>query len=329
MEYPTVTIIIPMRNEEAFIASCLASLRAQRYQADRLEFLVMDGDSTDRSADIVTAIAGEDPRVRRIPNPGRTQAAGMNLGIAEAGGEIIVRADAHAVYGPDYVGACVRHLTAGEAENVGGLQRGTGTTYFSRAVAAAQNSAFGAGGAAYRLATAPCYTDTVWLGSWYKRTLVEIGGFNEWAVTNEDYEANCRLRARGGRILLDPSLESTYYVRGTLPLLWRQYFRYGLGKVRTWTLHPRSLKARQIIPPLFVLALLAAAALAALTPLPLRILGGTYLLAALLAALHTGIRRGVSLIPALLIIFPTMHLAWGLGFLWGLGRHGFPRRPTT
>ncbi|OPZ83822.1 MAG: hypothetical protein BWY76_02104 [bacterium ADurb.Bin429] len=98
--------------------------------------------------------------------------------------------------------------------------------------------------------------------------------------------------------------------------------------MRTWTLHPRSLIARQIIPPLFILALLAAAAMTALTPLPLLVLGGAYLLALLLATLHTGLCRGAALVPALLVIFPTMHLAWGVGFLWGVGRHGFPRRPT-
>jgi succinoglycan biosynthesis protein ExoA len=324
MEQPTVTIVIPMRNEEAFIATCLGTLRAQHYPADRLEFLVMDGASTDNSAEIVTDIAREDPRVRLLPNPGRNQAAGMNEGLRHATGEIIVRADAHAVYGPAYVAICVRHLVAGEAENVGGLQRGTGTTLFSRAVAAAQNSPFGAGGAAYRLATEPCYADTVWLGSWYKRTLEDIGGFNEWAVPNEDYEANCRLRARGGRILLDPALESTYYPRGSPRLLWRQYFRYGQAKVRTWKLHPASLKPRQIIPPLFTLALAVAAGLAPVTPLPLSAIAGLYLLAVLAAAAQ----QAAALFLPLLLIFPTMHLAWGCGFLWGVVRHGVVRPPT-
>lgn len=325
-QQPTVTIIVPMRNEEAFIETCLATLRAQDYPADRLEILVMDGESTDRSAEVVTAIGRDDPRVRCLPNPDRNQAAGMNAGLSQATGEIIVRADAHATYGPAYVATCVRHLVAGEAENVGGLQRGTGTTLFSRAVAAAQNSPFGAGGAAYRLATEPCYADTVWLGSWQKQTLDELGGFNEWAVPNEDYELNCRLRERGGRILLDPSLESAYYPRGSMRLLWRQYFRYGQAKVRTWKLHPTSLKPRQILPPLFTLALLITAGFALLTPLPIAILGGLYLLMVILSAVHGAEAHGAGVFLPLLLIFPTMHLAWGCGFWWGVLRHGLPRK---
>lgn len=321
MEQPLVTIIVPMRNEAAFIERCLTTLRTQSYPADRIDILVMDGHSTDRSAEIVTEIGRTDPRVRCLPNPRVTQAAGINDGLREARGEIIVRADAHALYGPDYIATCVRHLVAGEAENVGGLQRGTGTTLFSRAVAAAQNSPFGAGGAAYRLATEPCYADTVWLGSWYKSTLMELGGFNEAMVPNEDYELNCRLREHGGRILLDPSLESTYYARGTAASLWRQYFRYGIGKVRCLSLHPTSLKPRQAIPPLFVLALLASAGLAWLTPLPLLVLTGCYLLLVLLSAMQNA---GVFL--PLLVVYPIMHVAWGCGFLWALLRYRLKRR---
>jgi succinoglycan biosynthesis protein ExoA len=326
MEQPSVTIIVPMRNEEAFIAECLASLRAQAYPADRLEILVMDGASTDRSAEIVAAISRNDPRVRCLPNPRVSQAAGMNDGLQVAHGAIIVRADAHATYGPDYVASCVRHLVAGDAENVGGLQRGTGTSPFSRAVAAAQNSPFGAGGAAYRLATEPCYTDTVWLGAWRRETLVELGGFNESMLANEDYELNCRLRTQGGRILLDPMLESTYYARGTAASLWRQYFRYGMGKIHCLTLHPASLKLRQAIPPLFVLALLSAAGLVWLSPRPLLGLATAYVLVVVLSALQTTRRGGTALFLPLLCIYPIMHLAWGLGFIRGVLKYGVPRR---
>jgi len=110
-------------------------------------------------------IAGEDPRVRLLSNPGRTQAAGLNLGIREARGEIIVRADAHATYGPSYVTICVDHLMHNRAENVGGPQRVVGNTHFTCALAVALTTLLGAGNAAYRQSSEPCYTDTVWLGS--------------------------------------------------------------------------------------------------------------------------------------------------------------------
>jgi glycosyltransferase involved in cell wall biosynthesis len=315
---PTVTILVPMRNEEAFIAACLASLRAQDYPADLLDILVLDGDSTDRSCEIVAAVAADDPRVRLLPNPRRTQAAAMNLGVEAATGEIIVRADAHATYGPSYVPTIIEHLVSGRAENVGGLQRGTGTTLFSRAVAAALNTPLGAGGAAYRLATEPQYTDTVWLGAWYRKTLLELDGFDETLPANEDYEHSLRLRKAGGRVLLDPTLPSTYHPRTSPARLWRQYFRYGIGKARVLRLHPESLILRQIIPPAFTLALLVSLGLLPLSPWPLAVVGGGYLLAVVLASLHAARHAGWPLVPCFLLIYPTIHLAWGFGLLWGL-----------
>ncbi|MHB9027114.1 MAG: glycosyltransferase family 2 protein [Armatimonadota bacterium] len=331
MSQPLVSILVPMRNEEDFIESCLASLRAQEYPVDRMEIVVLDGESTDRSVEIVMQIAREDPRVRLLPNPQRLQAAAMNLGTREAAGEIIVRADAHAMYGPSYVSTCVGHLITGRAENVGGLQRAEGTTYFGRALAAALNSPFGSGNASYRVATEQRYVDTVWLGCWKRQTLLDLGGFDESMAANEDYELNCRLREQGGRILLDPTLPGAYYPRATLGQLWRQYFRYGRAKIRTLQLHPGSLKLRQLIPPLFVLLLAVSLAVLPWT-YQLMIVPLLYVFSLLGESVITAARTDWCLFPLLMLIYPTIHLAWGLGFWWGLIRYGgFPlrRRKTS
>jgi glycosyltransferase involved in cell wall biosynthesis len=313
---PLVTVIVPMRNEEAHIADCLASLRAQTYPA--LEILVLDGASTDRSVEIVSAIAETDPRVRLVDNPGLRQAAAMNAGLREAAGVYIVRADAHARYGPGYVAGCVAPLRASKAENVGGCQRAEGHTPFTRALAVAMHSPLAAGNAAYRLARTPQYTDTVWLGAWARTTLEELGGFDESLPANEDYELNVRLRLGGGRVLLDPTLDSTYYPRGTLGSLWRQYHTYGRAKARVLRLHPGSLVPRQLAPPLFVLLLLACLALLPLTWLPLAAIGVPYAAVVLLAAVGGARHAGFAVFPRLLLIYPTIHLAWGLGVLRGM-----------
>jgi len=327
MTQPFVTILVPMRNEEEFIAGCLKSLHGQQYPADALEILVLDGESTDCSAEIVKAISAEDPRVRLIPNPQRLQAAGMNLGIREARGEIIVRADAHAVYGPEYVAKCVEHLTAGRAENVGGLQRPVGVTPFGKAVAAALQTPLGAGNAPYRLAREVRYADTVWLGAWRTETLRELGGFRDDMAANEDYELNCRLRERGGRVLLDPSLPSTYYPRTSPRRLWRQYFQYGKGKIQCLRAHPDSLVLRQLLAPLAIAVLLISLLLIPLTPFPAIGAGGLYLLLLLLGSLAAAARFGWRHLPLLPLIYLMIHLAWALGFWWGMLRYGgFPLR---
>lgn len=327
MSHPFTSILVPMRNEEEFIESCLASLRAQDYPAEQLEILVLDGESDDRSAEIVRAIGAADPRVHLVPNPGRVQAAGLNIGIQEAHGEIIVRADAHAIYGPTYVSTCVGHLVAGHADNVGGLQRAVGTTPFGEAVAAALQTPLGAGNAPYRLAKEVRYADTVWLGAWYRRTLLDLGGFDPAMVPNEDYEMNCRLRERGGRILLDPSLPTTYYPRTSPARLWKQYFRYGLAKVRCLKAHPDTLVLRQLLVPVAILALLLSLAILPLTIIPAAVCWGGYLLALLLGSILTAVHtrpRNLLYLPA---IYAIIHFAWGLSFLWGtLSYRGFPLR---
>jgi len=328
MTQPFVTILVPMRNEEDFIAACLESLRRQCYPADRLEILVLDGESTDRSVEIVKTISADDPRVRLLPNPQRLQAAGMNLGIREARGEYILRADAHAEYGPEYVAKCVMRLAAGKAENVGGPQRPVGAGNFGRAVAAALRTPLGVGNAPYRLAREARYVDTVWLGAWRADTLRELGGFREDMAANEDYELNCRLRERGGRILFDPSLPSTYYPRASPRRLWRQYFNYGQGKIQCLRAHPDSLVLRQLVVPLAITVLLISLLLLPLTPFPAIGAGGLYLLLIMLGSLAAAMKLGWRRLPLLPLVYPIIHFAWGLGFWWGMIRFGaFPLRP--
>ena len=256
MNAPLVTVVVPMRNEAAGILRCLESILANQIPGD-LELLVLDGESTDGSAQLVGELAMRAPRVRLLDNPARLPADAFNIGLAAARGRYLVRMDAHTLYEPDYISESVRLLEETGAANVGGVQRATGTTATSRAIAAAVSSRFAAGDAAYRNATTAGWTDTVYLGSWRTDTLRALGGMRPgWAV-NEDYEMNIRLRASGGRIYLSPTIRSTYFVRGSLSKLARQYFRYGFWKVRTLRMHPGSVRWRQLVAPAFALSLLA------------------------------------------------------------------------
>jgi len=322
MTEPFVTILVPIRNEENWITPCLASLCDQDYPAERMEILVLDGESTDHSAQLVYRLMQEDCRIFLLTNRKRAQAAGLNKGIRQARGEIIIRADAHAIYGNSYVSRCVEHLCAERAENVGGLQRGMGTSPFSSALSVAMQSTLGAGNASYRVATEQCYVDTVWLGAWQRKTLLELGGFNEDLTANEDYELNWRLRKAQGRVLLDPELPGCYFPRNSYLTLCRQYFRYGIGKVQMLCMHPESLLPRQLAAPLLVGGLGMMAALAHFTRLPLLVLLALYLAVLLLGSVQAGRKQGWRHIAYLPGIFLAMHLAWGLGFYWGLLRFG-------
>ena len=323
-KYPVVSCIIPNRNEEHYIAHCLDSILANDYPEDRLEILVIDGMSTDRSLEIIQEYISRYMFIKLINNPKGTVSTALNIGIRKANGEIIVRFDAHTTYAPDYIRQCVTLLQTTEAANVGGMMQAVGTSYISDAIAIAVTSLFGTGGARYRCSNREEWVDTVFPGAWYKSTLKSLVGFNEEWVANEDYELNYRLRQTGGKILLSPKLIYQYYVRSTLKTLILQYFNYGLWKVKTLVAHPGSLQLRQLVPPVFALALVVSLLFFSVSFTAGIIVPGLYSMANLAASIWAARRHGWKYFPLLPIIFVSLHLSWAMGFSAGLARFGIP-----
>ncbi|HPO57840.1 MAG TPA: glycosyltransferase family 2 protein [Anaerolineaceae bacterium] len=259
-ELPFVTVIMPIRNEEKYIAGSLEAVLNQDYPAGRMEVLVADGMSTDRTREIVQRMAQGDPRVRLLDNPGRIVPTGLNLALRQARGEIMVRVDGHCIIAPDYVSHCVRLLQEGRADGVGGPMETVGEDPLSQTIALAMSSAFGVGGSAFRtVKDRELEVETVPFPAYRMETIRRIGLFDEEQVRNQDDEYNYRLLKHGGRILLSPAIRSRYYSRSSLKKLWRQYFQYGFWKVRVLQKHPRQLRLRQFVPPVFVAGLAGAA----------------------------------------------------------------------
>jgi len=322
MEYPLVSVIMPVRNEAAYIARSLGAVLAQDYPADCLEILVVDGMSNDGTRQAVLAQAAADPRVRLLDNPAGIVPPGLNIGIGQARGEIIVRVDGHCEIASDYVRRCVQHLLAGHdgapVEAVGGPIETIGETDEAAAIALAMSSWFGVGGSAFRtIKDRPLLVETVAFPAYRRATLQRLGPFDEEMVRNQDDEYNYRLLKSGGRILLSPDIRSRYYSRGSLRSLWRQYYQYGYWKVRVMQKHPRQMRVRQFAPPAFVAGLLGSAALG-LVLRPFRRLLGAVLALYLAANVVASLSLGREHAPRLLVIHPILHLSYGLGFLVGL-----------
>jgi glycosyltransferase involved in cell wall biosynthesis len=330
---PPVTIVMPVLNEADFIQQSLAAVLAQDYPADRLEILVIDGGSTDNTRQIAQELLARHPYGRLLDNPKQIQAAGLNVGILAARSDIIVRVDGHTLIEPDYVSTCVRYLQAGIADYVGGRMRPVGTTFVGQAIALATSSPFGIGGSKFHYSDQEQYVDTVYLGAYWRKTFNQIGLYDETFRINEDYELNYRLRQAGGKILLTPAIKSSYFPRSSLSALWRQYFKYGLWKVQTLQKHPASLRWRQAVPPLFVGLLIGsfgAGFFLALFFWLFIAIAGSYLLANLVASTISANRGGWQFSPILPVVFATIHVAWGLGFWYGLllAPFGSQRQPA-
>jgi succinoglycan biosynthesis protein ExoA len=324
---PMVSAILPVRNEEGFIVQALSAVLAQDYPADRLEILVVDGDSSDHTRTIVEGIINLAPgRIRLIDNADRIVSTGLNAAIEAATGEVIVRVDGHCEIAPDYIRRAVDRLSRDGVECVGGRLDTIGETHRARVIAAAMSAPFGVGGSAFRSGGAvSSLTDTVAFPAFTRAALQRAGPFDEELIRNQDDEYSYRLRRLGGRILLANDLHARYYSRASFRGLWRQCRQYGYWKVRVLQKHPWQMRPRQAVPALFVACLAIAATLfflttsrAALALLALILV--SYFTAAIVASWRTVGRtaRGWrDLLPWLPLTFATMHVAYGIGSLVG------------
>jgi len=320
---PLVSIIMPILNEEKYLARCLQTVVEQDYPPDKLEILVVDGLSDDRSREIVAEFMTRFPQIKLLDNPKRSIPAAMNIGIRSAKGEVIVRVDGHCFLARDYVSQCLRHLQETGAANVGGPAWAIGEGYVGEAIPMALGSPFGHGGSQFRYAQQEQYVDTVFLGAFRRDLFDQIGFYDEGLLCAEDYELNYRLRAANGKILLTPQIRVRYIARHSLVKFGKQYFRYGFWRMLVIKKHPRALRWRHLATAGFVLTLLVGG-VAGLFSFEFKILFLIVFLSYLAAASFFSIllawRQGWRYLPILPVIFAILHLSWGSGFLWGLAR---------
>ncbi len=317
---PRVTIAMPAYNEERYIEACIASVQAQDYPRHLIEILIADGRSTDRTREIIAALAAADPRIHLVDNPARLQAAGLGLMVKQATGDVIVRMDVHCEYAPDYVRRCVEVLERTGADNVGGSQRAKAKTAFQRALCAALASPLGVGGARYRSPDAEGYVDTVFLGAFRRRVFEAVGLWDPGAITNEDAELNQRILDSGGQIYLSREIVVHYFPRDSFKALAKQYYKYGIGRARTLLKLGSFPNLRPALPFLMVAGgtlLLVVPPLWPLAPVAF----AAYALATGAEAVRVGAQLGPAAIPAIWAIFPTLHVAHGVGFAAGLLRY--------
>jgi glycosyltransferase involved in cell wall biosynthesis len=327
-----VTVIVPCRNERRHIRACLESILSNDYPKERIEILVVDGMSDDGTQEVVAEVAARTGAVKLIPNPRRIVSSALNLGILQGKGQIILRMDAHNEYPSDYVTGLVGWLERTGADNVGGawITHPAGPSAIARAIALALAHPFGIGNARFRLGTSePREVDTVPFGCFRRELFGRLGLFDEELVRNQDDEFNARILRSGGRIVLVPDVVSHYYARGSLGKLARMYFQYGwfkpyvvskIGRLTTW---------RQLVPPVFLLALAAGGLLAPIWPAVgygAAVLGGGYALATAVVAAGAVRRNGIGTGLALLAVLPVLHLSYGFGYLYGLARLALRRK---
>lgn len=310
---PSVAVLLPVYNEADSIDFCLESLAAQTYTG-RWEVIAIDGGSTDGSREKLHGWTARLPQLGIIDNPERLQSHGLNRAVEQVTADVIIRADAHTTYSPDYVARSVESLRSSGAAAVGGPMRPQGTAPFSRAVAAAYRSKLGIGPAAFHHTATPVEGDTVYLGAMARKTFIANGGMRTLpSRVAEDADFYYRLRQGGGRVLIDPTIVSIYHPRATPAALWRQFYRYGLGKADMLHVNGEFPSWRPLAPLALLVGMISTLILGLFAGVwwPLLAVAAEWLVVLIIGG------RGRLLTMAAIAI---MHLAYGVGLLRGLLR---------
>ena len=325
MSEPAVSVIIPVLNEERFLKQSVQAILNQNYSG-QFEIILALGPSKDQTNFIAQELA-KDQRIKLVENPSGRTASALNNAIKNSNFDIIVRLDGHAIVDSSYIKNAVKTLLESGADNVGGLMKAEGTNAFEKSVAAAMTSKFGVGNAPFHVGGKSGEVDTVYLGTFRKSALERVGYFDESFIRAQDWEMNYRIRKTGGKIWFNPDLVVSYRPRKNILQLAKQYFEYGQWRKQVTKTYPETVSMRYLAPPVTVSGLIAGFVMVLFSKIldiswlqigwlaPL-----VYLTVILLAFLSIGSKIGLLSRLYLLLVLPTMHLSWGVGFLKGSKR---------
>lgn len=331
MELPFITAMIVTYNEENYIRQCMESLLHQTYPSDKMELLIIDGGSKDKTLAIAHEVGQEYCRAARqqgaapvkiayYQNEKKILASGWNIGIQHAAGEYVVRIDAHAYAAPDFVEESVKTMfQVSDAACVGGAMETISDSDTGELIKEALSSPFGVGGSKFRYMKDPGYVDTVAYGLYRKSVFDQVGYFNESLVRTQDNDLHRRIREQGGKFYLNPSIKSFYYSRNNMKKLLKQQFQNGKWTMINFRRRPGKMALRHFIPLFFVLAVLVTVLAGLFFPAFFLLTGlGLFLHLACGCYFACKRTRNCSHRLKLPFVFLLMHICYGTGSVCGI-----------
>ena len=322
---PFVTVVVPCRNEEKHIARCLESILANDYPKERMEVLVVDGMSEDRTREIVASYSERYPIMRLVENPEKHIPAAMNLGIHEARGETIVKMDAHSTFQREHISLCVSYQEKYGAENVGGVCKMTpgADTATARAIVLGLGSRFGSGNANVKVGVKkPTWSDSTAFGCFKKELFQRVGMYDEKLLSSSDLDLNQRIKAAGGGILVVPDVVIDYTADGNLRAFRRHVFADGVWISYVMKFGKKAFSWRHWVPAAFVAGLAGTLILGTINKWFLWMGAGvtaTYAAVSLTVSMQIAAREREARYALLLpVVFAVRHFVHGIGTLFGL-----------
>lgn len=314
------SIVMPIYNEELYISNCIRSLLKQDFDRELMEWIFVDGKSTDNTMSILKTYQSTYPKLIKIfENEQKTVPYAMNIGIKQAKGKYIIRLDAHAEYANNYISKCVELLDKNIADNVGGVLETKGNGFTGKTIAKMLSSKFGVGNSGFRTFSKDMYVDTVPFGAFKKEVFEKWGLYDERLTRNQDNELNYRIRKNGGKIFLSNDIHLSYYCRDSLKGIAKMAKNNGQWNIITMKLCPGSMGLRHFIPMFFVLSLVLEFIFTFLFDLGKYIFFGEFILYFFLDFIFSiKLSKTILEFLYLILLFPVFHLSYGIGSIIGL-----------
>lgn len=318
-----VAIAIPTLNEERFISRCLDSIIKQTFKFEKMDVMIIDGGSNDKTKDIVAEYQKSHQNIRFIENKKKIQSVAFNIGFKKSTAPYIIRLDAHAEYDSKYISLCIENLKQDEKRgNVGGRCNilPFNQSLWAQTNAILNHSRFGIGGAAFRVSNEAHNTDSVPFGAFPRKIIEKIGGMREDLPRGEDNEYNSRIRKAGYKIFFDPNIISSYFARPTLGASCKQMYANGNSIGYLYYIDREAIGIRHLVPLLFVVSGLFSIIISVLwSPFCYVFCGGLalYIIADAIASIM-GAKDNVKCTLPLFILFFCVHVSYGMGTIAGL-----------
>ena len=316
-----ISYILPIRNEFGFIEKTLQSILSQNNGKD-FEILVADGMSDDGTREIIKEYQSRNRQIKLIDNPEKIVSTGFNRALSITKGNVIIRVDGHSILGNNFTQHCLNAFEKVDAVCVGGATEHVAFGFIGSSIKIAQSSIFGVGGVAFRQGlTGGEFVDTLAFGAYKREVFEELGGYDEELVRNQDDEFNFRLIQNGGKIWLDPSINSKYFPRTSFVKLFKQYFQYGFYKIRVMQKRRGIASLRHLVPALFIIAIITVLiySLYGIT-IPAILLGASYTALMIISIFIELLKTPKNILSIFLlpITFFILHFSYGIGFLSGM-----------
>ena len=235
---PSVSVLIPAFNEEDVIVATVGAALASDYP--KIEVVVVNDGSVDRTSELLEHHFGGNPRVRIVSQANRGKPAALSRALGEASGDIVVTIDADTEVEPHAIRRLIRHFADARVGAVAGnVKVGNRDRWLTRWQALEYITSQNLEKRAFDLLNCIIVVPGA-VSAWRASAIRDCGGFSADTVA-EDTDLTIAIRRAGWRILYDETAVGYTQAPETAAALVRQRFRWTYGTLQSVWKHRATL----------------------------------------------------------------------------------------